>query len=165
MQNIFEDAEKAGELVTIAKSWLGTPYQHLAHQKWGGVDCANLIGQIFLEAGYLDSVDVPYYAPDWYLHEHSELMIDGVTQNFQDHGVDGATAFLYVEKHPPGEHIVGDILLMRLDSGTDALHHAGLYIGDGKFLHALEATGVTIDLYLNDWVAKCKQYFRIVRRD
>lgn len=49
-------------LLAIARSWLGTPFQHQGRLKGIGVDCIGLVIEVYREAGLLSAVGLP---TDW----------------------------------------------------------------------------------------------------
>lgn len=69
-----ERAER-GRVVAIARTWLGTPYHDHAKIKGAGVDCGQIIGATFEEAGIIDSFETGYYSPQWYMHKDGEEFV------------------------------------------------------------------------------------------
>ena len=60
-----------------ARSWLGTPYHHLADVKGVGVDCAMLVVRVFVAVGMVPAdLDPRPYAWDWHLHQGAEKYRD-----------------------------------------------------------------------------------------
>lgn len=47
------------KLLTIARSWLGTPFQHQGRLKGVGVDCIGLVIEVYREAGLLTRLGFP----------------------------------------------------------------------------------------------------------
>lgn len=67
---------KRDQVVEEAKSWLGTPYHHLADVKDAGVDCAMLVVAVFRAVGLVPAdLDPRPYAPDWHLHRGEEKFL------------------------------------------------------------------------------------------
>lgn len=64
-------------IVSIARSWIGTPYLHRARVKGAGVDCALVILAVFQEAGIAPpDEELHRYSPDWWLHQsHEKYML------------------------------------------------------------------------------------------
>lgn len=62
------------EIVREAREWIGTPYHDHASVKGrqGGVDCAQLIRQVFVNAGAIADFKIPYYSPQQFLHCDAE---------------------------------------------------------------------------------------------
>jgi cell wall-associated NlpC family hydrolase len=62
-------------IVTVAKSYQGTPYHHMGRIKGVGVDCATFLIESYEEAGIIEHIDLPYYPPDWHMHHTEELYL------------------------------------------------------------------------------------------
>lgn len=67
-------AQKRLDVVREAREWLGTPYHDHASVKGrqGGVDCAQLIREVFVRAGVITDFKIPYYSPQQFLHSDAE---------------------------------------------------------------------------------------------
>lgn len=59
-------------VITEARRWLNTPYQHRQHLIGVGVDCAWLLIEVFFAAGLMPLIDPGAYAQDWHLHRSEE---------------------------------------------------------------------------------------------
>lgn len=79
MRNPVEQIQR-DTVVTVARSWLGTPYHHMGRIKGreGGVDCLTLLAEVYSEAGLIPRPDVPHYPRDFMNHRSAELYLDGV---------------------------------------------------------------------------------------
>lgn len=73
------DATRA-RVVSVARTWLGTPYHTGGRVKGVGVDCLTLLAEVFAEAGLVPPVEIPYYPGDWHLHRASERYLQGLTK-------------------------------------------------------------------------------------
>lgn len=62
----------AEAVIAAGRSWIGTPYHHMARVKGHGVDCAKVIIAAFVEAGVNEDFDPGFYTPDWHLHRSEE---------------------------------------------------------------------------------------------
>jgi hypothetical protein len=62
-------AERRGQIIMIARSWLGTPFVDGQGLKGCGVDCAYLLARVHEEARMIAPVEIPYYSPQIYLHK------------------------------------------------------------------------------------------------
>ena len=69
---------RRGELVAVARSWLGTPYHTGGRMKGVGADCLTLLAEVYAEAGIISPIDITYYPHDWHLHRNSERYPDGL---------------------------------------------------------------------------------------
>jgi cell wall-associated NlpC family hydrolase len=59
-------------VITEARRWLNTPYQHRQHLRGVGVDCAWLLIEVYFVAGLMPMIDPGAYAQDWHLHRSEE---------------------------------------------------------------------------------------------
>jgi NlpC/P60 family putative phage cell wall peptidase len=60
-------------IVAEARSWIGTPYHHMADIKGVGVDCGMLLVRVFCDLGLVESFDPRPYTYDWMLHRSEEV--------------------------------------------------------------------------------------------
>lgn len=63
-------------IVEEARSWIGTPYHHMADRKGEGVDCGMLLIRVYASLGLCDDFDPRPYTFDWMLHRSEELFRD-----------------------------------------------------------------------------------------
>lgn len=68
--------EKQQQLITIARSWLGTPWRHNQCVKGLGVDCVNFVWAVAKEAG-LDGSDLPSRYARVSCYRQIEKYLDG----------------------------------------------------------------------------------------
>lgn len=66
---------KRDQVVEEARSWLGTPYHHRASIKGVGVDCAQILIEVYANAGVIGKIDVGHYSRDWHLHQSEEIYL------------------------------------------------------------------------------------------
>lgn len=59
-------------VVDEARSWIGTPYHHMADVKGVGVDCAMILVRCFVDTGLTPPFDPRPYSHDWHLHRSEE---------------------------------------------------------------------------------------------
>jgi len=110
-------------LVCEALEWIGTPYHDHASIKGrsGGVDCAQLIRQVFVNAGVVGDFPIPYYSPQQFLHSDAEDYLRTVRS--------------FAREIVEGEARPGDVVLYKLgrsyghgaiivDPGWPAIVHA-----------------------------------------
>ena len=65
-------------VVNEAKSWLNTPYHHLARVKGAGADCAQLPIAVYSAAGLVPDFDPGNYVAQWFLHHDTEKYLEQV---------------------------------------------------------------------------------------
>jgi NlpC/P60 family putative phage cell wall peptidase len=54
-----------GEVIAIARAWIGTPYVHQASVKGAGCDCLGLLRGVWRELHGEEPESAPPYSPDW----------------------------------------------------------------------------------------------------
>jgi NlpC/P60 family putative phage cell wall peptidase len=62
-------------VVAEARSWIGTPYHHLAAVKGVGVDCAMLTWSVFNALDLFEVPDPRPYPHEWHLHRSEERFL------------------------------------------------------------------------------------------
>lgn len=114
-------------IVTSARSWLGTPYHDQASVRGVGVDCLGLARGVWrMEVGP-EPTSIPPYSRDWGETHATEVLARG------------AAAWLI--PIPVKEAGAGSVVLFRMVRGAIA-KHVGILTGDGTFIHAFERVGV-----------------------
>jgi NlpC/P60 family putative phage cell wall peptidase len=108
------------KIIDVAHSWVGTPYHHQARVKGVGVDCAQLMAGIAIEAGIIPAdTELPHdYSPEWHLHNRDEVLIDHLRR------------FGCVEKEVAEP---GDIIGFTIGR---AVGHLGILVSADTFIHA-----------------------------
>jgi cell wall-associated NlpC family hydrolase len=74
----LNETEARQRVIDAARSWIGTPFHHVAGRKGVGVDCAHFLARVYEEAGVIPPVQIDYYPPQWYLHREEEKFISYV---------------------------------------------------------------------------------------
>lgn len=112
------------EVVTCARTWINTPYQHQARLKGIGVDCAGLVIGVARELGVI--------APDWDVQGYARQP-DGVS--LRGWCEDSMTPIRRDEMQP------GDVVLVAFDSAPGHMGIVGDYLSEGlSIIHALGVT-------------------------
>jgi cell wall-associated NlpC family hydrolase len=65
-------------IIDEAESWLCTPYHHAAAVKGAGVDCAQILIEVYAAVGLADKFATDYYPSDWMLHRSEERYLANV---------------------------------------------------------------------------------------
>jgi NlpC/P60 family putative phage cell wall peptidase len=127
----------AASVVREAMTWVGTPYRHQAHCKGVGCDCLGLVRGVW-RALYGFDIEAPgIYAPDWAEAGGEERLLAGARRCFGE--------------KPLSEARSGDLLLFRWRPHLPA-KHAGILIGQDRFIHAYQGGGaVTISALVPQW--------------
>lgn len=105
-------------IVAEARSWLGTPWVHMARAKGHGVDCGQLLAAVYEEVGLVAVVPIPPYPQDWALHR-GEPVMQGIVERY-------ATR----TEAPPAP---GDVVLFRYGR---SLSHGGIVLFWPMIIHA-----------------------------
>ncbi len=127
------------ELITsIARTWLGTPYQHQASLKHVGCDCLGLVRGVWRELYGGEPESPPPYSPDWAEAGGSEALAEAGNR--------------HLCTIPRTEYQAGDILLFRWRSHLPA-KHAGIATGKTSMIHAQDGLAVS-EISLSQWWLK-----------
>ena len=92
-----EAAERAA-VVAEARTWIRTPWVHMAAVKGAGVDCAMLLAKVYIAVGLVEDFDPRPYPPDWYLHRSGERFL----------------GTLFDRSHQVAKPEVGDVMMLRI---------------------------------------------------
>lgn len=113
-------------VIDEAMTWIRTPYHHRAHIKGVGVDCAQILLEVYAFTGVCDRIDVGQYSHDWHMHHSDELYLRWITTQCDQ-----------VDEPQPG-----DIALFRF--GRCVSHSAIVVDWPGKLVHAYIKKGVVM---------------------
>ena len=116
----------AAAVVDEALSWMGTPYRHQASRKHVGCDCLGLVRGVWRGVYGREAERPDAYAPDWAEAGEDERLLAGICRHFSEKSLASA-----------GQ---GDLLLFRWRPHLPA-KHAGILIGDARFVHAYQGAG------------------------
>jgi NlpC/P60 family putative phage cell wall peptidase len=111
-------AERAA-VVAEAKSWLGTPWHHMADVKGAGVDCGMLLVRIYTDLGLAPKFDPRPYAQQWFLHQDEERYLAWVKK--------------YCVQVEREETAAGDIQLYQFGRTKS---HGAIVVDDELMIHA-----------------------------
>jgi len=112
-------------IVEEAKSWVGTPYHAMGKVKGAGVDCGQILIEVFGNAGIVEKFDTGYYPIDFNMHSHEQ------------------SYFKFVEQyaHTIDKPKNGDIVLYKFGR---LISHSGIIVDveNKMIVHALMDVGV-----------------------
>lgn len=121
----------------IARSWVGTPYQHRAALRGVGVDCARILIEVYAEAGLIAPFDPGKYSRDWHLHRNEEVYLQTV-ESYAGSPVKDNTS-IHLWKDEGYKPLTGDMILWRV--GRTYSHSA--IVTDWPFVvHASAPSGI-----------------------
>lgn len=72
------ELEQRAATVAEARTWLHTPWRHMANIKGHAVDCAMLLVEVFVRAGVFERFDPRPYPRAWFLHHTRERFLEWV---------------------------------------------------------------------------------------
>jgi len=110
-------------LIDEAKTWLNTPWHHEGRIKGAGVDCGQILIEIYANCGLIERPAVDSYPRDWALHRSEERYLYVVEQYC--HAVNS-----------PGP---GDIVVYR---NGRSFSHGGIVVAWPLIIHAHTQLGV-----------------------
>lgn len=122
-------------IITIARTWLGTPYHHQASRRGVGADCLGLVRGVWREVYGNDAELPPAYSRDWAEASGEETLLAAASRHL----------LLIDRKAARG----GDVVVFRLRGGLVAKHTAVLTASD-SFVHAMEG-GPACEVALSGW--------------
>ena len=128
-------------VVTIARTWLGTPYHHQASVKGVGCDCLGLVRGVYAEAYGRPAEEPPAYTRDLAEACQTETLLEAARRHLIEIDVNDFTA--------------GDVVVFRLRPGAMA-KHCGIVsrhrdgFGEPRMIHAFEGAPVC-EVTLSSW--------------
>lgn len=126
-------------ILSAAKAWIDTPYQHQASVKGAGCDCLGLIRGIWREIYGAEPMDVPAYTPDWAESLGQETLLGAAQQSLRPIAKDAAQA--------------GDVLLFRMAPNVPCKHIAILSAPD-RIIHAYWGRAVVESFLVPYWTRR-----------
>jgi len=125
------------QLVTDeARRWIGTPYRHQGARRGVGCDCLGLVLGVW-RAVYGGEPERPgAYAPDWAEAGGADLFL--------------AAARRHCIELPGAEPGAGHLLLFRWRDHLPA-KHAGIAVGNARFVHAYQGSAVVASVLAPQW--------------
>jgi cell wall-associated NlpC family hydrolase len=131
----------------IAQELLGMKFKFGARGENGEIDCYGVLKLFYARFG----IEIPDYSyvEDWDDKEEHYLK---------------EYASLFRRVLADGKPEAGDMILFHGES--EAVNHAGIYLGEGRFIHAQRKIGTKIDeIWHPYWKKKLYGFFRIKRKD
>ncbi|MFN3644889.1 MAG: NlpC/P60 family protein [Gemmobacter sp.] len=126
-------------VITIARTWLGTPYHDQASLKGVGCDCLGLARGVWREVVGPEPFPIPAYSRDWGETGPREVLAEG--------------ARCMMIEVAPATARPGALVLFRMMPRAIA-KHVGILTGPDRFLHAYERLGVIEELLTPSWARK-----------
>ena len=128
----------------VAASLLGMKFKMGARGENNEIDCYGIIAQYYKAFGVT--------MPDYAIEENWDCKEELYLEHY---------ASMMRKLDPAEAPKIGDMVLFIND--VEAPNHAGIYLGDGMFIHAYKKIGVKIDSLVKNklWKNKVYGYFRI----
>jgi NlpC/P60 family putative phage cell wall peptidase len=126
---------KRQDIVSVARTWINTPYHHQASLKNVGCDCIGLLIGVWKELIGELPTEPPIYSPQWHLHQKESQLIKVLKETY---------GFVEItSSYPPA----GSVLCMGLERGP--AHHAGISTGEGTFVHSYSLSKKVVEVTLD----------------
>lgn len=135
----------ADDIIALARSWIGTPYQHQAAVRGAGTDCLGLIRGVWIGLYGAEPEDVPAYTADWSEPQGEEALWAAALRHLR----------------PVTVAASGQVLLFRMRDGAVAKHLGIAAVADGQptFIHAYSGHGVTESPLSAPWARRIAARF------
>lgn len=123
----MSEPERA-RVIAEARTWIGTPWHHMAAIKGAGVDCAMLMARVYIAAGLVAEFDPRPYPMDWMLHRSDERFL----------------GFLLARSHQVAIPQAGDAMILPVGR---AFAHGGIVTKAAPLtlLHAFRPVGAVVE--------------------
>ncbi|WP_342071273.1 NlpC/P60 family protein [Yoonia algicola] len=141
------------QVVTIARTWLGTPYGHQASVKGVSCDCLGLLRGIWRTLYGIEPEPIPAYTRDWSEPQGVERLMIAAHRHFLDARDTPLAA--------------GQVVLFRMRQGAVA-KHLGVISEVGtmpQFIHAYQGHGVVESPLSAPWQKRIAARFEFIERD
>jgi NlpC/P60 family putative phage cell wall peptidase len=136
------------DILTCAREWLGTPYQHQAAVRGVGCDCLGLVRGVYAHL-YRSTPPVPPYTPDWAEAAGEETLLRAARH--------------YFIEIPIAQTEPGDVMAFRMSSGSP-VKHLGILSGCAQFIHAYAGRCVSESALVPYWERRHTHSFRFPQR-
>jgi NlpC/P60 family putative phage cell wall peptidase len=130
------------DVVSIARSWLGTPYIHQTSCKGAGCDCLGLLLGVWRELYGDLPAPVPAYTKDWSEVSGEERLLEAARAHLNEKQVTDAAP--------------GDVLVFRM-RGDAVAKHVGIQSTLApvpRFIHAYSGRDVTESALTAPWARR-----------
>ena len=142
-------AVSSATVISVARSWLGTPYHDQASLKGVGCDCLGLARGVWREVVGPEPFPIPPYSRDWGESGPREVLAEG--------------ARLMMPEIAPADASPSALILFRMMPSAIA-KHVGILTGPDTVLHAYERLGVIEEPLTPTWRRRIAFAFLFPRR-
>ena len=129
------------QIVSEARSWIGTPYCHQAATKAAGADCLGLLRGVWREVLGREPESAPPYSQDWDEVSRRDVLLAACQRLLITRPIEGA--------------VPGDVILFRMRDGAIA-KHLGILSAQrpARFIHAYTGHGVVENSLSAPWARR-----------
>lgn len=127
------------KVAEAAKSWVGTPYHHMAAVKGAGTDCGMVIIKSFSEAGAIEDYKPKPYAAEWCLHRDEERYLDEIARHLVETDIVEGNPTAMQRVAGGWEPGLGDVLVWKVGR---TFSHGAIVTGWPNVVHAYFPSGV-----------------------
>jgi len=120
------------QIVAVAMSWLGTPYQHMQKCKGAGVDCATFLAAVWEEAGLIPEEKIEFYPIDWHQHSNDPRYLNQLLKH---------SRMINPILDPPKP---ADVVVVKLLQSR-TINHSAIIVDFPKIIHCVMERGVILD--------------------
>ena len=141
-----------GQIVDVARGWIGTPYRHQASCRGAGADCLGLLRGVWREVRGAEPEEIPPYTADWAEPSRDEVL--------------WRAACRHLRRKSPDRAAPGDVLLFRMRAGAVA-KHLGIQARVGaraSFIHVYSGHGVVESALTAAWARRLVGRFEMPHR-
>jgi len=141
---LADENEQRNAVIAAAHAWIGTPFHDGACTKGIGVDCAQLVRIVAIEAGIADVAPTGPYGAQWMLHRDDERLIDFVRR--------------YAREIEASMAKPGDVIAYRI---ARAYAHLAILVAPDRIIHAHKHMGFVIESAIDglDLSGRERRYF------
>jgi len=156
-----------GEVVRLARTWLGTPYVHQASVKGVGCDCLGLLRGVWRELRGEEPEDTPPYSPDWAEATRVETLYRALSRHLTEidpaHIAPGDVALFRMLPRAPAKHcgIVGYQVTSPSRGGRNSRSEFRVEADALTLIHARQNRRVSEELLTACWRRRLAFAFRL----
>ncbi len=132
------------EVLTEARSWLGTPYRHQASRKGVGCDCLGLVRGVWRALYGTEPEAAGPYAADWAEMGRGDPLLEAARR--------------HCTEIPAGSYAPGDLLVFRWLPHLSA-KHLGILADGNRFIHAYQGSTVVSSALAPQWRSRIAGVF------
>ena len=167
----YEKLNPLEKVLALATALVGMPYKYgasISYDAPHAFDCSSFVGYVFAQAG----VSLPRIAIDQYVYgsriEKDELSPGDLVFSTNE-GHAKKHTFTRVSDGAEVEHVGAAKSSQEFLAGTkvdEGVSHCGIYVGDGRVIHASSSNGVVVeDMEASDYFKNIISYRRVAQKE